>query len=109
MPPYPWLAKRPIDFRALQRGVAAQVTLGVPYTADEVKGAAQLAREQGRQIAQSIAEQGGPQGLGETRLVALIAYLQRLGTDIKKSATAGVVTGPDGLQAKAGRDPAERR
>jgi cytochrome c oxidase cbb3-type subunit I/II len=110
MPPYPWLAKRPIDFRALERGVAAQVTLGVPYTADEVKGAAQLAREQGRQIAQSIAEQGGPQGLDETRLVALIAYLQRLGTDIKKSSAAAEATaGPDGLQAKAGREPAEKR
>ena len=106
MPPYPWLAKRPIDFRALAGGVAAQATLGVPYTADEVKGAAQLAREQGRQIAQSIAEQGGPKGLDETRLVALIAYLQRLGTDINKSSA---VAGTDGRRADAGRAPAERR
>jgi len=110
MPPYPWLAKRPIDFRALERGVAAQVTLGVPYTPDEVKGAAELARQQGRQIAQSIAEQGGPKGLDETRLVALIAYLQRLGTDIKKpSAAAGAMPGPDGRRAEAGRGPTEKR
>jgi cytochrome c oxidase cbb3-type subunit I/II len=90
MPPYPWLAKRPLDFAAVERGVAAQVTLGVPYTPPQVRGAAELAREQGRQIAQAVVAQGGPQGLEETRLVALIAYLQRLGTDIKKSpATAG--------------------
>ena len=87
-----------------RRGVAAQVTLGVPYTADEVTGAAELARQQGRQIAQSIVEQGGPRGLDESRLVALIAYLQRLGTDIKKTtATAGT----DGRRAEA--EPAGRR
>jgi cytochrome c oxidase cbb3-type subunit I/II len=88
MPPYPWLAKRPLDFASVESGVAAQVTLGVPYTPQQVKGAAELAREQGRQIAEAIVAQGGPKGLDETRLVALIAYLQRLGTDIKKSAAA---------------------
>ena len=64
-------------------------------------GATELARQQGRQIAQAIVEQGGPKGLEETRLVALIAYLQRLGTDIKKtSATAGPA-GADGRRAEA--------
>jgi cytochrome c oxidase cbb3-type subunit I/II len=104
MPPYPWLAKRPIDFAAVERGVAAQLTLGVPYTPEEVKGAAELARQQGRQIAQAIVEQGGPKGLEETRLVALIAYLQRLGTDIKKTAATA---GAEGRQA--GLEPAGRR
>jgi cytochrome c oxidase cbb3-type subunit I/II len=103
MPPYPWLAKRPIDFRAVERGVAAQVTLGVPYTPAEVQGAAALAREQGQQIAQSIVEQGGPQGLGETRLVALIAYLQRLGTDIRKTTATAAGDGRRAEAAAVGR------
>ena len=87
MPAYPWLARTPIRWSAVERGVAAQATLGVPYTREQVTGAATLARAQGKQIAAAIAQQGGPAGLEETELVALVAYLQRLGTDIKKSST----------------------
>jgi cytochrome c oxidase cbb3-type subunit I/II len=88
MPAYPWLARTPIDLVAIERGVAAQVTLGVPYTPAEVAGAAGAAREQARRIAEDIAQQGGPAGLEGQQIVALIAYLQRLGTDIKKSPSA---------------------
>jgi cytochrome c oxidase cbb3-type subunit I/II len=92
MPAYPWLARDPVDWRAVERGVAAQVTLGVPYTRDEVAKAADLARQQARRIADEIAQQGGPPALEETKVVALIAYLQRLGTDIK-TATATAAAG----------------
>ncbi len=88
MPAYPWLLKRPIDWVSLERGVAAQVSLGVPYTKDEVQKAAALARSQAQGIAREIVQQGGAAGLENTKLVALIAYLQRLGTDIKKAPTA---------------------
>jgi cytochrome c oxidase cbb3-type subunit I/II len=89
MPAYPWLARERIDWAALGRSVAAQVTLGVPYTRDDVGQAAALARKQAQQIAGEVAQQGGPTGLEETKMVALIAYLQRLGTDIRRpSATA---------------------
>ncbi len=85
MPAYPWLARTPIDFAAIQRGVAAQVTLGVPYSPAEVAGAGAAAREQAGRIAASIEQQGGPAGLEGQQIVALIAYLQRLGTDIKRA------------------------
>ncbi|HEX4993872.1 MAG TPA: cytochrome-c oxidase, cbb3-type subunit I [Methylomirabilota bacterium] len=85
MPAYPWLARARINWAALERGVAAQATLGVPYTRDEVAGAATLGRKQAQQVAAAIVQQGGPAGLEDTQLVALIAYLQRLGTDIKRS------------------------
>jgi cytochrome c oxidase cbb3-type subunit I/II len=84
MPAYPWLAHGRINWTAVARGVAAQASLGVPYTPDEVAGAAALGHKQAQQIAASIAQQGGPAGLEETPLVALVAYLQRLGTDIKR-------------------------
>ena len=97
MPAYPWLARTPIRWSAVERGVAAQVTLGVPYTPEQVTGAATLARAQARQIAAAIAQQGGPAGLEETELVALVSYLQRLGTDIKKSpAVAAAPAGGEG-------------
>jgi cytochrome c oxidase cbb3-type subunit I/II len=95
MPAYPWLARDRVDWRAVGRGVAAQVTLGVPYTRDTAANAAALAKKQGQQIAGEIVQQGGPAGLEETKVVALIAYLQRLGTDIKQTtATAAGAGGP---------------
>jgi cytochrome c oxidase cbb3-type subunit I/II len=84
MPAYPWLLRAPYDVRALERGVAAQVTLGVPYTPAEVAGAVEAARAQARGIAMEIAGQGGPPGLEDKQIVALVAYLQRLGTDIRR-------------------------
>jgi cytochrome c oxidase cbb3-type subunit I/II len=97
MPAYPWLARTAIPWSAVERGVAAQATLGVPYTPEEVTGAVALARAQARKIASAIAEQGGPAGLEDREVVALVAYLQRLGTDIKKSsAVAAAPTGGEG-------------
>jgi cytochrome c oxidase cbb3-type subunit I/II len=85
MPAYPWLSRARISWAAVERGVAAQASLGVPYRRDELTGAAALGRKQAQQIAAAIVQQGGPAGLEDTQLVALIAYLQRLGTDIKRS------------------------
>ena len=93
MPAYPWLAHTPLKWSAVERGVAAQSTLGVPYTAEQVQNAGGLAREQARQIAGAIAQQGGPADLEETELVALVAYLQRLGTDIKKPSSVAAAAG----------------
>jgi cytochrome c oxidase cbb3-type subunit I/II len=93
MPAYPWLARTPIDPVAIERGVAAQVTLGVPYAPAEVTGSVGAAREQARRIGEEIVRQGGPAGLEGQQIVALIAYLQRLGTDIKKSPAAAAAEG----------------
>ena len=38
---------------------------------------------QAKEIALEVEKQGGPKGLEEKEVIALIAYLQRLGTDIK--------------------------
>jgi len=63
------------------------VTLGVPY-GDEAARAPEMAREQARQIATGLVSQGGPSGMETKEIVAMIAYLQRLGKDIRV-ATAG--------------------
>ena len=59
------------------------VTLGVPYDAEARNHGVDEARAQARKIADDIAAQGGPTDLADKDVVALIAYLQRLGTDIK--------------------------
>jgi cytochrome c oxidase cbb3-type subunit I/II len=56
--------------------------LGVPY-GDAVLRGEDMARSQSREIAERIASQGGPKHLESKQIVALVAYLQRLGIDIK--------------------------
>ena len=42
-----------------------------------------MARAQADSIARAIEGEGGPKGLQDKQIVALVAYLQRLGRDIK--------------------------
>jgi cytochrome c oxidase cbb3-type subunit I/II len=88
MPPYPWLYKDTIDPAAVQAATEAMRTLGVPYSEAQVRGAKAAARKQALEIAKAIAAQEGPEQLQDKEIIALIAYLQRLGTDIKSKATA---------------------
>jgi cytochrome c oxidase cbb3-type subunit I/II len=84
MPAYPWMLEKPADFESIPTVMRAHQILGVPYSDDEVAGSEAAAREQAQAIADEIVEQGGPDGLADKQIVALIAYLQRLGTDITK-------------------------
>jgi cytochrome c oxidase cbb3-type subunit 2 len=61
MPAYPWLAKAPVDAGSIGAHLAAQRTLGAPYTDAEIAGAKEAVA-------------------GKTEADALIAYLQVLGT-----------------------------
>lgn len=85
MPPYPWLLEHRLDLSGTSDKLAAMAMLHVPYHIDEIDNAAELARTQARQIAAEIEQQGGPAGLEDREIVALVAYLQRMGTDIKRA------------------------
>ncbi|HVX41731.1 MAG TPA: cytochrome-c oxidase, cbb3-type subunit I [Gemmatimonadaceae bacterium] len=89
MPAYPQLLTQNIDFPMIQKRVDAMAMLGVPY-GDAVKQgvAVTMAEQQAKQIADGIAQTGGPTGLQTKEIVALTAYLQRLGRDIKASSVA---------------------
>jgi len=78
MPNYPWLAENKVDFADTALKVKAMKTLGVPYTVDEIANAAQLAEKQAKVITEDL-KQNGVTIEANTDLVALIAYLQRLG------------------------------
>lgn len=84
MPVYPWMMKDKIDFAALQKKISVMKMLGVPYTQGEVDRAAELAQTEAREIAKGLEAQGVPAGSEDKEIVALIAYLQRLGSDLKK-------------------------
>jgi cbb3-type cytochrome c oxidase subunit II len=82
MPRYPYLLANTLDFAGIQRKVDVMAMLGVPY-GKAVTEAESMARAQAKTLAASIEAQGGQKGLGDKKIIALIAYLQRLGTDIK--------------------------
>ena len=50
-----------------------------------------MARAQAAEMAASIEAQGGPTGLADKEVIALVAYLQRLGRDIR---TPGMPVAP---------------
>ncbi|QNN24827.1 cytochrome-c oxidase, cbb3-type subunit I [Planctomycetales bacterium ZRK34] len=82
MPRYTWLIEDKLDFNSIPVRVGAMMSLGVPYTEQERAESVASAQRQAEVIAASIQKDGGPTGLEDKKVVALIAYLQRLGTDI---------------------------
>jgi cytochrome c oxidase cbb3-type subunit I/II len=99
MPRYAHLLTQPLDFEGIQSRVDAMAMLGVPY-GDAVNAgvAARLARAQAATMAQGIEAQGGPSGLGDKEIIALTAYLQRLGKDIKSAPVTTSTTARGGSQ-----------
>jgi cytochrome c oxidase cbb3-type subunit I/II len=90
MPGYGHLVARELDFAGIQARVDAMVMLGVPY-GEAVRNAPEQARAQAAEVGARIVDGGGPAGMETREVVALIAYLQRLGKDIQQ---AGVAAAP---------------
>ena len=100
MPNYAAMESAHLDFPGIQSRVDAMAMLGVPY-GDAIHHAPEMAREQAAKIAADLESQGGPAGLGDREVIALIAYLQRLGTDLHAPPVATAAAG-----AGAGAAPA---
>jgi cytochrome c oxidase cbb3-type subunit I/II len=82
MPGYPWMYTAALDTSHTEGKIIALRRLGVPYPAGfETEAAGQL-REQAQQVATALTAAGQP-AEADREIIALIAYLQRLGTDIK--------------------------
>ncbi|WP_026351311.1 cytochrome-c oxidase, cbb3-type subunit I [Hymenobacter aerophilus] len=82
MPPYPWLYENETDYAELPAKIRALQKLGTPYRAGYDKQAEADARRQADQIAADLKKED-IDVKSDKEIVALIAYLQRLGTDIK--------------------------
>ncbi len=82
MPTYAHLLEKEIDFARIPSRVRALTIIGAPYTDAEIEGAEASARAQATAIAAELEGQGGYLDMGTKQIVALAAYLQRLGTDI---------------------------
>jgi cytochrome c oxidase cbb3-type subunit I/II len=107
MPGYKWMYdNKPMDYSLIEKKMEVMVTLGVPYSEEDIKNARKSIDKQGAQIEKNLysdpdfvksyeeskksavarGEEFVP--MKDREIVALIAYLQRLGTDIKVKPTA---------------------
>ncbi|MCF1714223.1 cytochrome-c oxidase, cbb3-type subunit I [Flavihumibacter sp. RY-1] len=83
MPAYPWLFEDKIDTTLTPKMIKAMQTLGVPYEKDYANIANKELNTQANAIRINLKMEKIEVGKHD-EIVALIAYLQRLGTDIKK-------------------------
>ncbi len=101
MPAYQWLVTSELDKSDTESKMKALATLGVPYTDQEIAQAQKLMSDQGLKIEKNLysdpdfvktyeADKANAAKKGEKfiemrnrEIVAMIAYLQRMGTDIK--------------------------
>lgn len=84
MPPYPWLFEQKWDKEMTPAKIEAMQTLGVPYPEGFSTEAVAHGEQQALKITTGL-EAEGVKMSPDAEIVALIAYLQRLGTDIKKT------------------------
>jgi cytochrome c oxidase cbb3-type subunit I/II len=108
MPSYWHLLNQWTDFEATGARLRAMEAIGVPY-GDASADAPGRARAQALQVAGAAIEQAGglaalqdslggaaviddAQDLSERRIIALIAYLQRLGVDLSKAPAGGAAS-----------------
>lgn len=102
MPSYRWLfANKAMDHSEVENKMRVMVKLGVPYTEEDIANAQKSIKEQSEKIEKSLhndptfvgeyekmkanAAQKGEEfvPMSQREIVALIAYLQRLGTDTR--------------------------
>jgi cytochrome c oxidase cbb3-type subunit I/II len=84
MPSYPHLLTGEIPWDVIQPRVDVMAMLGVPYDAQALAHADSMARTQAEAVNKTLVTNGGPKGLETKDVIALIAYLQRLGRDIQE-------------------------
>ncbi|KGK32003.1 MULTISPECIES: cytochrome-c oxidase, cbb3-type subunit I [Cellulophaga] len=109
MPSYSWLIRDKHDRSDIKDKMEVMVTLGVPYTEDEIANANKNMDEQASKIEKNLyadpdfaktyeadkkyAQENGQEfiEMKDREIVSLIAYLQRLGTDIKIKETGELI------------------
>ena len=93
MPPYPFLFDTKADFKTLPKRIATMTFLGVPYPKMTKDAIEQSARDQAMEISAALVKAGAyipnqtdltetelMRQLAESKVVALIAYMQKVGS-----------------------------
>ena len=92
MPNYPWLLSRKLDTSDVGDRMRALRKVGVPYLDEEIQNAPKSIEAQCKKILTGLAAGSITNTPPDREIIAVIAYLQRLGTDIKAApATAPAI------------------
>src|SRR5690554_4549146 len=88
MPAYQWLLENDMNMKSMPSKIRALTNAGVPYSPRYPEYAVEDMKAQADRIATGLRENGfgvidGIEVTSEKQIIALIAYMQRLGTDIK--------------------------
>lgn len=87
MPAYPFLADKVLDISTTEAKIKAMQTLGVPYPENYAPQANADLINQANGIVANL-KRDGIEIKNDREMIAIIAYLQRLGTDIKAGKTS---------------------
>lgn len=105
MPAYPWLLERTYSLKDVHASVVAMQKLGVPYVDGTEENVARHAMAQARGITASLAGMQ-IQAEPDREIIALIAYLQRLGVDGRNALNPGPQPARMGPPARQEGEPA---
>ncbi|HTO17309.1 MAG TPA: cytochrome-c oxidase, cbb3-type subunit I [Edaphocola sp.] len=84
MPHYPWLLENKINNTHLPSKIKTLQKLGVPYPEGYANKALEDYDKQAKEVVARLHKENIKSASADKEIIALIAYLQRLGTDIKK-------------------------
>jgi cytochrome c oxidase cbb3-type subunit I/II len=109
MPSYRHLLEEKLNYNEIEKRVRAAQFLGATYAFDP-KESAEVARKQAEKVAAEIVTQGGPVEYNghltkDSTAIALIAYLQRVGTDLFKTEEPVAPGTPGSPEAPAAATP----
>ena len=93
MPPYSWMLHDRYDVADIQASLRALRKVGVPYTDADIDGAPAAIDAQARGIVERLAS-AGITAEPDRDIIALIAYLQRLGKDGRAALSSAAAAAP---------------
>lgn len=82
MPEYSWLTKKKTGYAILPKKLKVMAALGVPYSESDIEQSIEHAKAQAEAITREMESSGVDMKMKDKQIIALIAYLQRLGTDL---------------------------
>ncbi|MFO0943415.1 MAG: cytochrome-c oxidase, cbb3-type subunit I [Pirellulales bacterium] len=94
MPAYPHLLEQDLNYNNLYQIVKTAHLLGADYPEDILADPTVHAKKQAMKINSEMVAQGGEANVYDKQAIALIAYLQRMGTDISRTPAPAKSTQP---------------
>ena len=89
MPRYPWLFEGTVAVDGVADKMRVLKKLGTPYTDEQIANAGTDYRAQADQILANLAKKEKTGAKQDTEIVAMIAYLMRLGRNLEPASAKG--------------------